>query len=104
MAEDIIVEVTEKWVLEACSSDKPCIVFFYTEWCGACIREFPVFEELKAKYGERAKFIKVDISKDKGTIIVPVFLFFKNGSQVERKVGLQLYEELVAALDSLLGS
>lgn len=38
---------------------KPIIINFWATWCAPCVQEFPVFEELNAKYGDKIDFIMV---------------------------------------------
>ena len=40
--------------------DKPCVIDFYTTWCGPCKRLAPIMEELSQTYCDQVVFYKVD--------------------------------------------
>ena len=42
---------------------KPCIIDFYTTWCGPCKRLAPVLEELAEKYCDQIVIYKVDTER-----------------------------------------
>ena len=45
--------------------DMPCIVDFYTTWCGPCKRLAPIMEELSQTYCDQVKFYKVDTERER---------------------------------------
>ena len=47
------------------SGDKPCVIDFYTTWCGPCKRLAPIMEELSQTYCDQVRFYKVDTERER---------------------------------------
>ena len=45
--------------------DKPCVIDFYTTWCGPCKRLAPIMEDLSQTYCDQVKFYKVDTERER---------------------------------------
>ena len=45
--------------------DKPCVIDFYTTWCGPCKRLAPIMEEMSQKYCDQVTFYKADTERER---------------------------------------
>ncbi len=60
---------------------KPCIIDFYTTWCGPCKKLAPVMEELAEKYCDQIVIYKIDTERERelsayfGIRSIPTLLF-----------------------------
>lgn len=87
-------------------SDKVVIVDFFATWCVPCQMQTPILEEL-SKSCEDVEVYKVNIDDNQelairyGISSVPTIVFFKDGEEVERCVGLTEIEEINEIVDNL---
>ena len=74
-------------------SQKPVVVKFETDWCGACNTMAPIFEKSADEFVDQMKFTQVDADKQKELAQkyeikgVPTFIFFKDGKIIEKIEG-----------------
>lgn len=84
------------------------LVDFYADWCGPCKMVGPILEELSDELEGKAKIIKVNVDKSmdiaqKYVITnIPALLIFKDGVEVERKIGFANKDELKAYIEKFL--
>jgi thioredoxin 1 len=89
-------------------SKKPVLLDFYAEWCGPCKTLTPIVQELSDDYKETAVVGKLnvdlamDIAVKYGIRGIPAVVFFKNGEEVQRNVGLSSKNVYKEILDTLI--
>ena len=97
---------TDKWIYRG---DKPCIIDFYTTWCGPCKRLAPILEELAAEYEGEIYIYKVDTEREPelaglfGIRSIPTLLFCPMEGTPQMSRGLMPKETLVKAIEEVFG-
>lgn len=75
-------------------SDMPCIIHFWSSWCGPCITQDEILKKLEIdlpniRFGKINCEENIDLMANFDIITVPTIIFYKDGKQVKRLVGLQ---------------
>ena len=88
MAKEI---TTANFETEVLKSEKPVLIDFWATWCGPCMRQGPVVEEL-AEEGYAVGKVDVDqnmaLAQQFRVVSIPTLILFKDGAKVKRFVGL----------------
>ena len=99
MAKEI---TTANFEAEVLKSEKPILIDFWATWCGPCMRQGPVVEEL-AEEGYAVGKVDVDqkmaLAQQFRVVSIPTLILFKDGAEAQRLVGLTSKEELKSALE-----
>ena len=99
MAKEI---TTANFETEVLKSEKPILIDFWATWCGPCMRQGPVVEEL-AEEGYAVGKVDVDqnmaLAQQFRVVSIPTLILFKDGTEVKRFVGLTSKEDLKNALE-----
>ena len=99
MAKEI---TTANFETEVLKSEKPVLIDFWATWCGPCMRQGPVVEEL-AEEGYAVGKVDVDqnmaLAQQFRVVSIPTLILFKNGAEVQRFVGLTSKEDLKNVLE-----
>ena len=90
------------------SGDKPCVIDFYTTWCGPCKRLAPIMEEMSQKYCDQVVFYKADTERERelayvfGINSIPQVLYIPTEGKPMLLKGLYPKEEIEKIIDEFL--
>jgi len=88
--------------------EKPCVIDFYTTWCGPCKRLAPIMEEMSQQYCDRVVFYKADTERERelayvfGISSIPQVLYIPAEGKPMLLKGLYPKEEIVKIIDEFL--
>ena len=75
------------------SQTGPFLVDFTASWCGPCKALAPVLDLLNDEYQGKITIVKVDVDQNRplagafGIRSVPTLILFKDGAEVDKKLG-----------------
>lgn len=88
---------------EVLKSEKPVLIDFWATWCGPCMRQGPIVEELAAE-GYTVGKVNVDeeprLAQQFQVMSIPTLIIFRDGKEAKRLVGLTPKDTLKALLDA----
>ncbi len=93
---------------EVTNSPIPVLVDFWASWCIPSQMMMPLLEKLHKEYDGKIIIRKLNVdqnpkTRDKyKTLGCPTFILFKDGMEMERKVGAQSDSQLREMIDSAL--
>ncbi len=80
------------------------LVDFWATWCGPCKMIAPIVEQIASENEGKITVGKLDVDQNGetamkyGVMSIPTLILFKNGQPVERLVGYQPKERLMAKI------
>ncbi len=88
--------------------DKPCIIDFYTTWCGPCKRLAPVLNEIAKEYDGKIYIYKIDAERERelaalfGISSYPTLIFCPINSAPQIAKGALPKATLIDAIEKVL--
>lgn len=92
----------------ALAEGKLMMVDFWAVWCGPCRMLAPMVDDLAEKYAGKVVVGKVNVDEEQelairyGVMSIPTVIFFKNGEEIARKVGVMPDKAFTDVLDANL--
>ena len=100
-------EITKATIADLLA-ERVAVLDFWATWCGPCRMMSPIVEALAEKYQGRVAFGSVNVDEEEELAItyrisaIPTLLFFKDGKQVNKTMGLRPTSELEGIIEGLL--
>ncbi len=104
----MLVHFSKEGFDKALNDGKLMMVDFWADWCGPCKMLGPVIDDLANQYEGKAIVGKVNVDEEQelairyGVMSIPTVIFFKDGKEIERKVGVMPGGAFTQVLDSNL--
>ncbi len=103
-----MLELTkENFEQEVLKSDKPVVVDFWATWCMPCKMIAGIIKEVSGEYKDRCKVAKLniddamEIASRFGVMNIPTVVFFKNGREFTRVVGVVSKDTIVDKMEEM---
>jgi thioredoxin 1 len=83
------------------------IIDFWAPWCNPCKMMAPEFESAFKSLNNKTKFGKINIDENQNiaeefdVMSIPTLIFFKDGREVDRLIGLKSKDEIIEKADDL---
>jgi thioredoxin 2 len=103
-----VIFTDRNFAAEAEKSALPVLIDFWAAWCGPCRIIAPVIEQLAKELGGKVRVGKLNVDENQMTAArfrvqsIPTLLVLKNGSEVERIVGVQSKEAIRRRLEKYM--
>lgn len=102
-----MLELNEKNFKETIESKDIVLVDFYATWCGPCKMQADVLSKLSTSRAVNCEIVKVNVDEAPNLAskyeieAIPTIIIFKNGDEIQKKVGVTEAEEIVSIIESL---
>ncbi len=103
-----VVMTDQNFESEVLKSDKPVLVDFWATWCGPCIVQGPIVEDVAQTMAGKVKVGKLNVDENPNiaqkymVMSIPTLMVFKDGTVVKQFIGVTSKEMLVGELNKLI--
>ena len=101
------IEITNaNFEKEIINSEKPAIVDFWAPWCMPCKMIAPTLDEIADDYKGKINVAKINVddspelATELSVMNIPSLIFFKDGKEVERLVGVNTKEYIEKKIEA----
>lgn len=84
------------------------LVDFWASWCGPCLMQAPILDQLSQEYDEdELKIVKINVDDDPkiaqsfGIMSIPTLIFKKDGQVVKQVAGVHTKDQIKAIIAEL---
>ena len=106
-----VVELTDQsFQQDVVKSGQPALVDFWAVWCGPCRMVAPIVEELAQQYAGKITICKMNVddhiqaATQFRVMNIPTLIFFKDGQETDRVIGVVPKAELAKKCEALLAA
>lgn len=99
---------SKTWGKDVSESQLPVLVDFWAEWCGPCRMVSPVVEDLANEYGEKVRFLKLNVDENQDIAAkyeifsIPTLLILKDNKVIGQHIGATSKNVLKAFIEKSL--
>ncbi|MDR2432917.1 MAG: thioredoxin [Puniceicoccales bacterium] len=92
---------------ETINQSKGVVIDFWAPWCGPCRALAPILAQVEEEIAANVVIAKVNVDECQklaekfGIQSIPTIIFFKNGEEVNRMVGMKTKADILSVIDSL---
>ena len=108
MSNNVVALNQQNFSSEVLNNKQPVLVDFYADWCGPCRMTSPIVEQIAQEYEGKVTVAKLDVDSNNQlaaqfrVMSIPTMIFFKDGKEVERMVGVRPKAEFARTLDKMM--
>ncbi len=99
-----VIHLTSEAFKKVMDHGSPILIDFWAPWCGPCVKQGPILDEVANAIGDLAIVAKVNVDEEPmiagqfGVQSIPTLIVLKEGKILQRMVGVQQAHVLTDAI------